>query len=333
MFLTLSLAVAAAAPVPPDPFEKQVAPAREKAVGYLLRTGGPEGRWDNPTLNVLGGMEGGADALATLALLEAGVPANEPAVAAALARFDKAAPVRTYVVALQTAALAKADVKRYAVAIQRNADWLVENASRRDNRLTGWSYPFAPNQGTDGSNTQYAVLGLSAAADAGAKVDPKVWVEVRELYVRTTRAGGWSYSLDPPRDPGTVTMTAGALCGLLLADRHLKKFDEKASAAIKAGTAEWLKMYAETPADWLVAGPGSKSAYYERYGTARLGRLGAKLDRADGTAINWYRDGATWLVKNQNPNGSWPTKREHSLDSYPVITTSFALLFLGPPRK
>ncbi len=330
MILAVSLVVAVAAPVPPDPIEKQVTPVREKAAGFLLRAGGSEGRWDRPLLNALGGMDGGVDALATLALLEVGVPAGEPAVAAALARFDKAEPVRTYVVALRTAALAKADAKKYAATIQRNADWLVKAASRRDDRLTGWSYPFAPNQGTDGSNTQYAVLGLSAAADAGAKVDPKVWVEVRELYVRAKRAGGWSYALDPPRDPGTKTMTAGALCGLLLADRHLKMPDDKASAALKEGTAVWLTMYAETPADWSKRGPGSKSAFYEWYGTARLGRLGAKLDRPDGTAINWYRDGAAWLLNNQAADGSWVGK---DLDNNPVLATSFALLFLGPPRK
>lgn len=332
MFLALGLMFALAAPVPPDPFEKQVAPVRQKAVTFLLKTGGSEGRWDKLSLNALGGMEGGADALATLALLEAGVPASAAPVAAALARFDKAEPARTYVVALQTAALAKAAPKVYAVAIQRNADWLVKNASRRDGKLIGWSYPFAPNQATDGSNTAYALLGLSAAVDAGAKVDPKLWDEVRELYARTKQLGGWPYSM--AGHPNTSsTMTAAALCGLLLADKYLKKPDEKATAVRKQGLADWVKMYPDGAVDWNTRGPGSKSSFYEWYGLARLGRLGASFDRRDGTAINWYRDGATWLINNQYPDGSWTAIQANSLDSSPAISTSFALLFLGPPRK
>jgi len=332
MFLALGLVVAVSAPVPPDPFEKQVAPVRLKAVAFLLKTGGAEGRWDKQWMNGVGGMEGGPDALTTLALLEAGVPAREPPVAAALARFDKAEPTRTYVVALQTVALAKADAKKYAATIQRNADWLVKAASRRDDRLTGWSYPFAPNQASDGSNTNYAVFGLSAAADAGAKVDPKVWAEVRELYVRSKGGDGWSYSLSTDR-PASFTMTTAALCGLLLTDKHLKKPDEKAAAALKQGVADWMKMYPEAPVDWNKRGQQSQSSFYEWSDIARLGRLGAKLDRADGTAIPWYRDGATWLLNNQNADGSWVSMQKDSLDSSPVITTSFALMFLGPPRK
>jgi hypothetical protein len=208
----------------------------------------------------------------------------------------------------------------------------VKAASRRDDRLTGWSYPFAPNQACDGSNTNYAVFGLSVAADAGAKVDPKVWAEVRELYVRSKGSDGWSYSLNK-NSPPSFTMTTAALCGLLMTDKHLKKPDEKAAAALKQGLADWVKMYPDAPIDWNKCNRQSKSSFYEWSDTARLGRLGAKLDRANGAAINWYRDGATWLLKNQNPDGSWTSKQQHSLDSSPVLTTSFALLFLGPPRK
>src|SRR4051794_25102880 len=111
MFLTIGFVLAAAAPVPPNPLEKQLAPVREKAVAFLLKAGGEEGRWDRLWTGALGGMDGGVDALACLALLEAGVSKDEKAVAAALARFEKAEPSRTYVVALQTAALARADAK------------------------------------------------------------------------------------------------------------------------------------------------------------------------------------------------------------------------------
>jgi hypothetical protein len=51
-------------------------------------------------------------------------------------------------------------------------------------------------------------------------------------------------------------------------------------------------------------------------------------------ALNWYADGAAWLVKHQNEDGSWgrPGFR-NQLDADPVIATSFGLLTLGPPRN
>ena len=72
----------AAAPVPEDvkkqeaKFYADVAKAREKAIGYLKQQQKPDGSWDEGTTGVVFDMRGGVTALATLALLEAGVPAD-----------------------------------------------------------------------------------------------------------------------------------------------------------------------------------------------------------------------------------------------------------------
>jgi hypothetical protein len=252
----------------------------------------------------------------------------------ALTRFAKAEPKRTYPVALQTLALVKADPKKYAAPIQANVDWLLKTAVRSEGRLAGWSYPFGPKAvQADGSNTQYALHALSAAADAGAKVDPKLWAEVRELYVRTKQPRGWSYTSGGIAPP-SQTMTAAALCGLYMADRHIGKPDKQARAALAEGLAIWAKTYPQPPVDWAKMGPQSKSAFYQWYGTARLGRLaGKKLVTPAGPAIDWYRDGATWLVKNQKPDGSWTVKSGSRVDEEPIIGTSFGLLFLGGAKK
>ena len=118
-------------------------------------------------------MEGGCSQLATLALLEAGVPAKDPAVAKAVEYLVKLEPKKTYVVSLQTQVLARADPKKHAKQIQKNADWLIEKAVRKDGKLEGWSYP--GHDLTDNSNTHFAVVALHAAAQAGAKVDAKIW--------------------------------------------------------------------------------------------------------------------------------------------------------------
>jgi hypothetical protein len=158
-------------------------------------------------------------------------------------------------------------------------------------------------------------------------VDPKLWAEVREMYVQTRRDGGWAYTDGAGLSQPTQTMTAAALCGLYLADRHLGKPDEAATAALRAGLADWAKRYGRED---------GKSVFYQWYGTARLGRLAGKkaIPGPNGKDANWYQDGVAWLVKNQDKDGSWGRNGgQTQVDADRVIATSFALLFLGPPRR
>jgi squalene cyclase len=120
------------------------------------------------------------------------VPANDPAVAKAVEYLVKLKSEKTYVVSLRTQALARADAKKYATEVQAGADWLVKNRIEKGGKLLGWSYP--GNTVADNSNTHFAVMGLHAAARAGAKVDPAVWKQVRDLYAATQhQSGGWMY--------------------------------------------------------------------------------------------------------------------------------------------
>src|SRR5947207_3371459 len=81
------------------------------------------------------------------------------------------------------------DAKKHKEQIQKNADWLLETAiGLKGGKLEGWSYP--GNQIADGSNTHYAVMGLHAATQAGAKVDAKLWEQIRDMYFRTQRNDG-----------------------------------------------------------------------------------------------------------------------------------------------
>src|SRR5439155_15207313 len=135
----------------------------------------PQGTWEGIVLNVLADMEGGVTALATLALLNCGVKPEDPAVAKALEYLRTVKPKKTYVVGLQTMVFAEAREKRDVPRIQENADWLIKTAlgGCQVGKLQGWSYP--GNQIADNSNTQYALLGLYAAKQAGATIDEEVW--------------------------------------------------------------------------------------------------------------------------------------------------------------
>ncbi len=74
-----------------------------------------------------------------------------------------------------------------------------------------------------------------------------------------------------------------------------------------------------------------KSYFYNYYGIERLGRLSGQrfLGKMD-----WYREGCEKLVKLQQPDGSFSYSSDApGIDKgYPVITSSFALLYLSKGR-
>jgi hypothetical protein len=261
-------------------------------------------------------------ALATLSLLEAGVPANDPAVVKAVEFLLKLELKKTYVVSLQTQVLARVDAKKYAKQIQTNADWLVAQAIQKNGKFQGWSYPGAGDSG-DGSNTHFAIMGLHAAAQVGAKVDAEIWKNIRDMYARMqTRDGGWCYIESSAAQP-TLSMTTAALLGLAVAT----KYDKKAKgpdAAFEKG---------------MVALLGGKlgsgmSVAYDLFTTAELGRALASTEFKSGKKTKaWYREGAEKILQSQQQDGSLKTG-ERPIDSgQPVITTACGLFVLGPPSK
>ena len=73
--------------------------------------------------------------------------------------------------------------------IVANVDWLERPRSspRREFWPGTWTYSDAAGQAGDNSNTQYALLGLNAASEAGVAVKPEVWAAVASATSSTTR--------------------------------------------------------------------------------------------------------------------------------------------------
>jgi hypothetical protein len=321
---------------------QKVKDAIDRGVKYLRKTQSREGDWEAFVLNVIGGQKGGPTALAALALLNAGLTRDDPTVALALKYLRGLGQERTYVVALQTMVFAEARDPADLPAIARNVKWLRDKAIYKDGKLTGWSYPM--NAIADNSNTQYAVLGLYAAKTAGVKIDDEFWKQIQEFYKttqrpdpRTTKAGFWNYA-NIGRMEASFTMTVGGACGLLIANMGLDKspqeLNETTGVAAKCGiypdNDEFAKaMYWIGDQFNFMEG---KSYYYNFYGLERLGRLSDQ--RFIGTH-DWYRAGCKILVGSQEPDGSFEVRGGDNkyIDSkWPVITTSFAMLFLSKGR-
>jgi hypothetical protein len=342
----------AAQPGPPPPKGGQDAELVQKVKGsidrgvrYLRDKQSKDGDWEGLVLGQIAGLKGGVTSLATLALLNAGLKADDPTVAKALEYLRKlGTPDKTYVVALQTMVFAEARQAKDQPRIAENVKWFQDRAIYRGGKLEGWSYP--ANTIADNSNTQYALLGLYAAKSAGVKVDEKLWTDILDYYTRTQRqdqlnakAGYWTYHNAGDTNP-SFTMTVGGACGLLIASMGLDKSEQGLNDA--TGVAANCGVYSENTAlakgmFWVGANfnfMDGKSYFYNFYGIERLGRLSGQ--RFIGK-IDWYREGCKRLVGMQETDGSFLTRsgerKGGGIDAgQPVITTAFALLFLSKGR-
>ncbi|HEV3261971.1 MAG TPA: DUF4159 domain-containing protein, partial [Gemmataceae bacterium] len=337
----VALSLCLAWPVPArareEPLVEKVRKAIKSGVGFLRDKQEAEGHWEVDTASV--GKRGGWTSLAMLALLNSGIKPEDAMIQRGLKWLRGVEPEDTYVVGLQTMVFAAAGEKRDLLRIQRNVDWLIGAAVRDGGgNIKGWSYKKArAGQGApDNSNTQYALLGLHEGHVAGAVIKRQVWKEILKFYTDSQNGdGSWGYSesMNEPR----LTMTTAGLCGLIIAGMELNKGREEDNGD---GTFKRCGEYDENPPvrkalDWIGThlrielNDQLRPIYYNLYGIERAGRLSGQrfLGRHD-----WYREGCEYLVNAERirEDGSWAA--EGQLEGWPVISTSFALLFLSKGR-
>jgi hypothetical protein len=345
--IVLIPAPARAQPAPIKPEEELVNKVRaaiERGTEFLRKRQNPQGNWEGLALTLVADMEGGSTALITLALLNCGKKPDDPAMAKALDYLAGLPPRKTYVVGLQNMVFAEAHRPKDLPIIQRNADWLVEKAigyKGGGGELLGWSYGQTGGTLADNSNTQYALLGLYAAKQAGAKIEDKHWTAIQKYYKNNQAdAGSWKYhngKTDPERNSregASFTMSVAGVCGLFIAGMGLDKSGQKLDLA--SGVAASCGVYNENDAiargmNWIAANfnfDQGKSIAYNVYGIERLGRLSGQ--RFIGK-YDWYREGCQFLVNKQDPqNGS--IKVGQGLDASEELSTAFSLLFLSKGR-
>jgi hypothetical protein len=181
----------------------------------------------------------------------------------------------------------------------------------------------------DHSNSQYAVLGLFAASRSAVMVPKETWRDVEKVFESSQNPdGGWGYNNAEVPGMGLVTtdassgsMTTAALTGLIVSKFYHGK-EWKNEPSVKKGI-EWLgKAFS------VVTNPGGPALwhYYYLYGLERVGTVSGL---AEFSGHRWYREGAEFLLKAQNPDGSWKnTSGIQGALSDPVTDTCFAILFL-----
>lgn len=311
-----------------DPLVEKVRKSIDDGKAYLLgQQRRDDGSWEIGAIAVE--HRGGSTSLALLALLTAGVDPKHKAIQDGLKYLRDVKPTQTYVVGLQTMALAQAGQAKDRGLIERNVAWLI--AGQKD---SGWSY--TQGGATDNSNTQYAVLGLHAALESGVSVDRNALQRIRDFMLRSQRGGGWGYNAG--RAP-SMTMTCAGLCNLMVTgmDLHVSKQHMQDGRILGCGEYDENRPVLEAlrwiggafPADIPPASAHQRLGgypFYWLYGVERTGRLTGQ--RFFG-GHDWYEIGCRYLTGIQKADGSW---EGNSADGSPVLATSFALLFLAKGR-
>ncbi|MBU0638932.1 MAG: DUF4159 domain-containing protein [Planctomycetes bacterium] len=323
MLLTL-LAIALAVglisfPAGADVTGDQVKRAVRLGVRAILKQQLPDGSWADRS------HPGGLTCLATLALLQAGERPDSPRMTAALLHVSSQPNQAVYVTSLKIMVLVAADPVRYRQEIQIAAQWL---CSAQDSKTGLWSYRQS-GEGFDHSNSQFALLGLHSAAEAGVTIPLNVWQRARNGVLRTQNSdGGWDYRQD---GASYGSMTAAGISDLIILGQTRLVRRERGfqnGAAPHCGEYQASRQLTNGLA-WLARrfrveenpGKGLRYVHYWLYTVERCGILSGQ--RFFGMH-DWYREGAEYLVRRQILDGDW---------SHDIVDTCLAVLFLAKGHK
>lgn len=288
---------------PLDPLLQQaVSRAIDQGVDALLAEQELDGSWRMHQ----GGYYAGMTALALYALLKSGVPRDHVAVRRATNYLRYQFPRKTYSAACQLLAFCALGESVEREHVQAIVDKLVSFQ-----KLGGFSYPKGR---VDLSNTQFAALGLRAAAAAGYDVPSRVWEKLAELTIEHQESpggrnepAGFVYH-DDREVTGSMTAAGVAILAICAEQGVVERQIEQ---SISLGL-RWLAR--EFTVD---ENPGEAEHHlYYLYGLERVGGILA-LERLG--EHDWYGAGARKLVRMQRHDGRWGTQPQ----------TAFALLFLS----
>ena len=287
-----------------------------------------------------GALFGGRDALCVYALLQSGQAIHDPRLGIKNPYMislieqmkkmpDQNGPV-TYARALRCTALALYNRPEDAAAIKLDLEWLLKAA--KDGAYT-YDLPdryvttAEPTLGRrlnrwDNSNSQYGLLGVWSAAEAGFAVPAAYWKEVEDHWTTNQLPNGeWAYRR-PDAGDARLSMTVAGIASLFVTHDWLvaPKFGNDVgrdpfSPPLLKGL-NWLEN-----ANDAVDVSSTREVNYTYYGIERAGLAsGFKYFGSH----DWYREIARRLISDQNANGSWGPQA--------LVDTSYALLFLARGR-
>ena len=318
--------------------DEQVSASIKRGVDYLLKIRNADGTWESGTQFIPDvPMHGAETCLVLYALLHVGESGEDSRLSpqskelAAAVKFVTGLNAdTTYVASLQACALAlcpKDPPVREAMIRVRN--FLMNTTLARG----GHTYSVAKarqNPGDfDNSNSNYALMGLAAIDNAdvpGVTVPVTYWQGYETFWRRNQNPdGGWGYA--PNNRPQSYgTMTAAGMASVLLCREFTQTTDISTTAkpdkTLESAMAALVRQY----------DPNSENLYY----TFTLERIGLAGGFKYVGNLNWYKEGAGVIMRDQKEDGSWQLDSLHTFlirDTPTTVFTAYALMFLSRGRS
>ncbi len=299
------------------------------------------GNWDEsqtplPTKdphNPNGAQFSGRTALVVLALLSSGESPQDPRLKPAIDFLLKTRTEGVYALGLRCqvwSLIPSTPASREAM--QRDSRILLTSMKQVGNAKGMYDYLPTKTKSYSHSRSQYAVLGMWAAAQTGVEVPDSYWRLVEDAWRRNQDpSGGWTY-MHPAETklPVTPGMTTVGVATLFITQEYLRAQDgvlckgNQTNDAIEKGI-KWLGDNMDkfaTDKRYERDNPFPTLYAFERVGVASGLRYFGGVD--------WFEKGSDWIIKKQNADGSWPGTEGQILDK--VVMTSFPMLFLAKGR-
>jgi hypothetical protein len=317
----------------------QVETAIERGKAYLYsqqKNGLWEPRADKPTSaeqdkapwDLLDGQWGGVTALSVYSLLASGDSLQDPRLATAV-KFLRGGQFRGMYVLGVRAQLLTFQPPSHDLAREASTEAeLFGHAQFKRPQAKGLNDYLVDSKNYwrfDHSVSQYGVLGMWACEQSGAEVPSDYWQATEKAWRddQDPATGGWCYGKTPTGDhPICASMTAAGVATLFITQDYLHPAqgincagnvnDPHIDAGLKWMADNYEKVFSETTQPW--------TPYYTMYGVERIGvASGYKYFGK----VDWFAQGADFLVHKQLGDGSWWGGPE---------STALSLLFLSRGR-
>jgi hypothetical protein len=246
-------------------------------------------------------------------------PADDRDFERALERLSRTVLRGTYGASLRLMVAAEIDaLPRRDKLIPIDTEQILANRVRG-----GFSYP-ERDRTWDLSNSQYAALGLRAAAALGQPIDADVWRDLREVVLDAQADdGGFGYTKNARRRRPYSSMTVAGIAVLATCEQQLGDSDPRAPEAI-ARAWKWMDDH-----HFDIGDNATTSCFYFHYGLERAAIL-TDVERVGGR--EWYRVGAEMFLTLQRRSGAWHSAMEIRPGALggegSAVDCAFAILFL-----